>query len=225
MILKNLFLIIFLGNLLLSKDIIKGKELFNKHCVICHGENGKGLNMGFQVNPRDLTKSILNKSQVKNMIKYGNGYYGSLIDNMPPFQNRLTEKEIDNIAIYITEEFNKEARELKIKLLFKSTLITDLEKRQIEKWGKKIFKRNCIFCHGIDGKGDGVATKNPEKSIYPYNLTKTILDEEQIFLYTKFGGKHWGTARGDMPSWNKKYSDFKLKAVSKYINKQIKDQK
>ncbi len=43
-----------------------------------------------------------------------------------------------------------------------------------------------------------------------------------MFLYTKEGGKFWGTHKDDMPSWKKKYSDFDLKSVVEYIDKVIK---
>lgn len=34
---------------------------------------------------------------------------------------------------------------------------------------------------GIDGNGNGEATRNPEMSIFPYNLVKSLLDEKQMF--------------------------------------------
>ena len=86
------------------------------------------------------------------------------------------------------------------------------------KRGKKIFNRNCKYCHGDIGKGDGLAAKNPVDSIFPYDLTRTLLTKQQIFLYIKYGGKHWGTDKNDMPSWKKKYDDFTLRSVTKYVD-------
>ena len=89
----------------------------------------------------------------------------------------------------------------------------------------KIFNRNCKYCHGIKGYGDGVATKNPTDSIFPYNLTKTLLTKQQIFLYIKFGGHFWGTDKDDMPSWKKKYNDFQIHSIAKFIDEEIRSRK
>ena len=48
------------------------------------------------------------------------------------------------------------------------------------KRGEKIYKRNCRWCHGLSGHGDGEATKNPVDSIYPYDLTKTLLTKKTL---------------------------------------------
>jgi len=86
------------------------------------------------------------------------------------------------------------------------------------KCGAKIYKRNCSWCHGLQARGNGEATRNPEKSIYPYNLRKTLLSKEQIFLYAKYGGAFWGSYKSDMPSWKRKYDDHSLKSVVYYID-------
>jgi cbb3-type cytochrome c oxidase subunit III len=199
-----------------------GKELFNTKCTACHGQNGQGKEVGFHVNPRNLTKSILTESQIVKVIKHGAVARGALTDEMRSFSSELSDDEINKIAKYVFNTFVKDSHDKKIDALFKSEYTPIDKKEKMLKVGKKIFKRNCSFCHGVKGLGDGLATTNPEKSIFPYNLSKTILDEDQIFLFTKFGGKHWGTARGDMPSWSKKYNDYKLKSVAKYIEQEIK---
>ena len=92
------------------------------------------------------------------------------------------------------------------------------------KIGEKIYKKKCSLCHGKQGEGDGTFVKASKKNkdmIYPYNLQRTLLSEEQIFLYAKYGGKFWGTYKNDMPSWKKKYSDVELKSVAKYVSKKI----
>ena len=89
--------------------------------------------------------------------------------------------------------------------------------------GAEIYQKRCVLCHGMDGKGDGAATRNPEKSIYPYDLVKSLLDEKQMFLYVKYGGSFWGTRKNDMPSWSKKYDDYTMKSVVKYIKTELKE--
>jgi hypothetical protein len=56
-------------------------------------------------------------------------------------------------------------------------------------------------------------------SIFPYDLSKTLLSDKQMFLYIRDGGKAWGTDKTDMPGWSRKYDDFTIKSVVKYIRK------
>lgn len=103
-----------------------------------------------------------------------------------------------------------------------------LDDTKMLKIGKKIFKRNCSLCHGVTGNGESVyveQSKENQQFLYPYNLNKIILDENQVFLYAKFGGHFWGTDKEDMPSWKKKYDDTKLKYVAKYIVTKIKSKR
>jgi cbb3-type cytochrome c oxidase subunit III len=220
---KSLLAITLLSTVIVAGDINNGKKIFSQNCAVCHGEYGNGLNMSFDVNPRNLTKSLLKKEQMIKVITDGAVEYGALTHEMRAFKGELSTKQIDDVAEYVSSTLSKKSYDESINLMFKSDLIPESKKEKMEKWGKKIFKRNCAFCHGPKGLGDGIATRNPEKSIFPYDLSKTILSEDQMFLYIKYGGKHWGTARGDMPAWSKKYNDFKLKSVSQYVEKYIKN--
>jgi len=141
---------------------------------------------------------------------------------MPAFKYVYNESQLKSVAYYISHNFNSNRDNRIQKLLNESKTEKDLLKNpKYIRWGKKIFNRNCKFCHGISGAGDGIATKNPEDSIYPYDLRKVVLTKDQIFLYIKYGGKHFGTNKDDMPSWKRKYNDFKLRAVTKYIEENI----
>jgi len=111
-----------------------------------------------------------------------------------------------------------------MKLYAKSDIVPDSKKPKMLKRGKKIYKRNCSWCHGLTGRGDGEATRNPELSIFPYDLTKTLLTREQSFLFTKYGSHYWGTEKTDMPAWSPKYDDYTIKSVIKYIEEVLKEQ-
>jgi mono/diheme cytochrome c family protein len=64
-------------------------------------------------------------------------------------------------------------------------------------------------------------SKGSKEFLYPYNLTKILLSEEQIFLYAKEGGHYWGTDKKGMPSWKKKYDDKTLRSVAHYVKEKI----
>jgi mono/diheme cytochrome c family protein len=199
-------------------DLKEGKRIYDKTCVSCHGENGK-VNKGvsFIVNPRDLSKTILYPEQLYKIIRDGAHFYGASSDIMPSFKSVLDEKELRSVTHYIVEEFGLESKKKVDKLMSEADKIDPTKEAKMLKRGKKIYNRNCSWCHGIDGTGDGEATRNPEMSIFPYDLTKSLFDKDQMFLYTKYGGKYWGTDKADMPSWSRKYDDFTIHSVTKYI--------
>ena len=217
---KTVILLSFLSLSVLAveKDFKVGEEIYKNTCVSCHGVDGNVNNaLSFVVKPRSLKKSILNEEQNYKIIKKGTHFWGSAADIMPSFESVYTEDELRSVAHYISKKFNPNAQQRVKDLYTKSDVIPKDKVAKMLKRGEKIYKRNCSWCHGVDAKGDGEATHNPEKSIYPYNLRKTLLTSEQMFLYAKHGGQFWGTDKDDMPSWSRKYDDYTLKSVVKYI--------
>ncbi len=207
-------------------DINLGERLYNETCISCHGVNGEGnSDMQLVVNSRKLNQTILNEEQSYQIIKDGAHHWGAHADIMPAFKYVYDEKELRALSHYITKTFNENIDEKIDKLYNQAKIVPENKKIKMLKRGKKIFKRNCSWCHGKTGKGDGEATRNPEKSIFPYDLTKTLLSNKQMFLYTKDGGKFWGTYKDDMPSWKKKYDDYTIKSIVKYINEVIREEK
>jgi cbb3-type cytochrome c oxidase subunit III len=204
-----------------------GKKIYLKTCVSCHGVDGDSkTDMRLIVRPRQLIKSILTKNQVLAIIKEGAHYYGASSDIMPSFKPVLNQEELEDAAHYVYTEFMSKRDERVKQLLDESEAIVDVLK--MDKRGEKIFNRNCSMCHGVNGDGQSEYVEQSKASknfIYPYNLRKTLLTQEQIFLYAKFGGKFWGTDQDHMPSWKRKYDDFTLKSVAKYVDEKIKEKK
>ncbi|MEA3383347.1 MAG: c-type cytochrome [Campylobacterota bacterium] len=199
----------------------KGEKLYSQTCVSCHGVDGtSNTNMRLVVKPRDLTKTVLYEKQIVNIIKDGSMFWGSKADIMPAFKYVYNDNQIKSIAYFVYNKFVKETASSRASLTNTSKETKELSLTL----GKKIFKRNCSLCHGIKGDGESIyveESKSQDNFIYPYNLTKILLNEKQIFLYSKFGGKFWGTDKNDMPSWSQKYNDFELKSVAKYIHEVI----
>ena len=203
-------------------DFKVGEEIYLNTCASCHGVDGKvNKDIQFVVKPRNLHISILDEEQSYNIIKKGAHYWGAASAMMPSFESVYSEDELRSVAHYISKKFNPNSQQRVKELYAKSDVVPKDKVAKMLKRGKKIYKRNCSWCHGVDAKGDGLATHNPEKSIYPYNLRKTLLTSEQIFLYAKHGGQFWGTDKNDMPSWSRKYDDYSLKSVVKYIESEF----
>ncbi len=218
--LKSLLAIVLLGSFLHASDVKfkKGKKIYETTCISCHGVDGiSKTEMKLIVNPRALSKTILTQKQSYSIIKDGSHFWGSAADIMPSFKHVYAEEELRSVAYYTSKAFNQNV-EKKIDMLYaKSDVIPEVKKSKMMKRGKKIYKRNCSWCHGLEAKGDGEASRNPELSIFPYDLTKTLLTQKQMYLYIKYGGQYWGAHKDDMPSWSKKYDDFTIKSVVRYI--------
>jgi len=199
-----------------------GKTMYRDTCISCHGDHGKAnTKMNLIVKPRDLTKTILTEKQTYLITKDGAHHWGAKADIMPAFKYVYNEKQLRAVSHYISKQFNPNVHKKIEMLCSKCDKPAINQDKKMKKWGKKIWKRNCSWCHGPTGHGNGVATKNPVDSIYPYDLTKTLLTRQQIFLYTKFGGHYFGTYKTDMPSWKKKYDDFKLHSIARYVDEII----
>ena len=203
----------------------EGKKIYQQTCITCHGDNGKtNATMMLIVKPRKLQKTILTQEQSFKIIKEGGRHWGAHSDLMPAFKYVYDDKQILAVASYIHYAFNPRG-DIKIQTLLNEAKTDVMSEEKMLKTGQKIFKRNCSLCHGITGNGESAyveESKANEMFIYPYNLRRTLLDENQIFLYAKFGGHYWGADKTDMPAWKKKYSDKKLKSVARYVYQNIK---
>jgi len=221
-----LFVLLVFSSNAQDQQYTLGEKIYNKACVSCHGLDGKkAKGVSFIVNPRDLKKTILREDQAYLVVKDGAHKHGSAADIMPAFKTVLNEEELRAVTHYMYKKFDPQADERISELYAQSDEIPAAKKAKMAKRGAKIYKRNCSWCHGKSGDGDGEATRNPEKSIYPYNLVTSLLDEKQMFLYVKYGGHFWGTDKKDMPSWAKKYDDYTIKSVIYHIEKELKGNK
>ncbi len=227
----KLIFFIFIPILLFSQTLEEkymfeeGKKIYQQTCISCHGIDGNtNKEMQLIVKPRTLVKTILTKEQSFKIIKEGAHFWGARADIMPSFKYIYSDDEIKAIAFYISKEFNSH-RDDKVKKLLEESKTKIISDKKLLKDGHKIFKRNCSLCHGINGDGKSAYIEKSKKNdnfIYPYNLTRTLLTETQIFLYAKYGGHFWGADKTDMPSWKKKYNDEKLKSVARYVHLKIK---
>ncbi|NBC25068.1 MAG: c-type cytochrome [Bacteroidetes bacterium] len=72
-----------------EKELAEGQKLYKRHCISCHGMNGK---MGFN-GAKDLTESNLTFNERKVLIAYGR-------ESMMAFKSILDPEEIEAVARY-----------------------------------------------------------------------------------------------------------------------------
>ena len=227
LVLLTLFLVLQAESTPLNEKMFEmGEEIYEETCISCHGVDGQtNLEMELVVKPRQLNKTILSEAQAFQIIKHGAHHWGAHSDIMPAFKYVYSDEQIHSVAHYVSKKFNASRDKRVEKLLKESTKLSNKEEKNKLVLGKKIFQKKCALCHGVRGNGESEyveQSKHEENFIYPYNLTRTLLQEHQIFLYAKFGGHFWGTHKDDMPSWKRKYNDIILKSVAHYVEKEIK---
>jgi len=209
------------------KELLEmGEALYVETCISCHGVHGESNPaMQLVVRPRRLQETILSQKQMFEIIKHGAHYFGAHASIMPAFKYVYDDEQIYAVAYFISHEFNPQRDQKINKLLDESQKLTTKQEGEMLQVGEKIFHKKCAMCHGLTGNGDSEYVQQSKKQknfICPYNLTRTLLSEDQIFLYAKFGGHYWGADKKDMPSWKRKYNDVELKSVAKYVQERIK---
>ncbi|WP_066060635.1 c-type cytochrome [Neobacillus soli] len=150
-----------------SKAATAGEKVYNKQCLLCHGETGKGegANAGTALNNQHFLNTVSNKD-LYNYIKHGR-----IGTAMPAYGPRLSEKDLNNLVAFIRNWQTKE-----IEMEVPRTIAGDPEN------GKKQYNVYCMNCHGEAGAGKfkmGPALANPQYLKYT--------TDKQIWTDTAYG--------------------------------------
>lgn len=74
-------------------DVFKGKELYTRHCMGCHGPSGEGMMPGLPNFSRG-EQMFKTDSQLIDAIRDGNGV-------MPSFNGLLDDEQISDVVAYL----------------------------------------------------------------------------------------------------------------------------
>lgn len=163
----------------LNREVVEGKEIFNRYCIACHGADGKGNGpeaYRLETKPTDFTSGN---------IKFKSTPYGTLpLENdivttlrlgvrttaMLP-QLQLSDEQMHAVAAYVMSFMPKDQG---IGIPIEMAKAPPVSNSLLET-GKKLFETDCAVCHGKGGEGDGPASKNLTdylgRPIRPANLT------------------------------------------------------
>jgi mono/diheme cytochrome c family protein len=150
-----------------SEAIAAGEKIYNKQCLICHGENGKGegKNAGTAINNQQYL-SAFSDIDIFNSVKFGREGTG-----MPSYGPRLSEDELNNVVAYI-RNWQSEEIDFEVPKTIAGNIVN----------GEKLYNLYCINCHGEAGSGKlkmGTALSNPQ-------FLKFTTDK-QIWIGTAYG--------------------------------------
>lgn len=210
-----------------AHTIEHGRAVYEKHCSICHGDNGDGKSIrsvDMKLKPSDLSTGVYKyRSTPAGSLPTDEDIYMTISrgvrgTGMLPWFGLSSE---DKWAVtYFIKTFSERfARESASPIVVPelSAISTDLVER-----GKIIFDReNCWECHGRKGMGDGpLADELKDERGIPLKL-RSFLSEplkrgskiEDIYISIAAGFE--GTP---MASYGEAISDEDILAVSAYVN-------
>jgi mono/diheme cytochrome c family protein len=167
----------------LSGDAARGKPLYRRYCIGCHGPkgDGQGDNAPFMdPRPRDFTAGTFKCRSTPTgtlpldtdvFSTIGRGIYAS---SMPPWGALEPQQRADLLA-YVKDfcpRYRAEKPEAPLQIPPEPSNTAESVNR-----GAKVYERmECWKCHGKDGSGNGPSattlTDNKDRLIVPYDFTK-----------------------------------------------------
>lgn len=223
-----------------QKYVREGGEIYSKDCLYCHGDHldGKGhFAQGFNPPPANFTDpgtiAMLQESYLFwRIAKGGPGLPKESApwnSAMPAWEDRLSEEEIWKTILYLYEAAGVQPRRWEAARGQRPVasltpdpwpLPSDAWAQQAEGLGKQVYEKRCAFCHGFEGKGDGVAApfldprpRDFTRGLYKICSTpsgKLPTDDDLLTIVTE------GMPGTSMPGWSK-LSERERRAVVQYI--------
>lgn len=167
-----------------------GRAAFKENCAGCHGTDAAGAKGFPNLNDDDWLWGG-KVSDIYKTLLYGirSGHDKARFSQMPSFglDEVLTRQDIKDVAEYV---------------------LSLSDRAKYNKKGEKIFKANCVACHGYNAKGN--------KNLGAPNLTDHIWlygDDKSDLFYTIFYSR-----AGVMPYWKDRLDDSTIRQLSLYVH-------
>jgi DMSO reductase family type II enzyme heme b subunit len=162
-------------------DANAGKAVYERKCLLCHGEKGDGNGAGAEhlaPRPRDFTKGLYKIRTTANKTPTDQDIFKVIAEGMPgtsmPAWAVLPEKDRWNLVAYVKtfapEQFKEAPKKLELPKEVASSEASI-------KRGKEMFEAiECHKCHGTEGRADGPSRPELKDEwghpIPPANLAK-----------------------------------------------------
>jgi len=219
-------------------DLEKGRVVYEKYCLWCHGKDGAGDGPAapyLNPPPRDFTYGLYkwkstsfseitpSDGDFRKMISgyYGGGGHGLKGTAMPGWGKALSKDEIKYVIAYIKSFSGLEEPEEKS---IDTGIVSRVSGNGLLSRGAGLFKKNCRPCHGAKGRGDGEKRLKDDfgARTWPRNLTKPWTFRAGATaedIYTRITAGIQGT---QMPSFadpdsRKVLSDKDRAALARYV--------
>jgi len=164
-----------------AQDANAGKAVYERKCLLCHGEKGDGKGPSAELllpKPRDFTKGLYKIRSTANKTPTDQDLFRIVSDGMPgtsmPAWDVLPERDRRNVVAYVKTFAPDVFKEAPKKLeLPKEVASSDASIKR----GKEMFEAiECHKCHGTDGRADGPSRSELKDEwghpVAPANLTK-----------------------------------------------------
>jgi len=218
-------------------DLEKGRVVYEKYCLWCHGKDGAGDGPAapyLNPPPRDFTYGLYKwKSTPFSEITPSDGDFRKMISGvyggghglngtaMPGWGKELSKDEIKYVIAYIKSFSGLEEPEEKA---IDTGIVSRVSGNGLLSRGQGLFKKNCRPCHGAKGRGDGEKRLKDDfgARTWPRNLTKPWTfraGARAEDIYTRITTGIQGT---QMPSFadpdsRKVLSDKDRAAIARYV--------
>jgi len=174
-------------------QVARGKQVFDKYCVLCHGAkgDGKGLvgiihrfqkhGMVIQIYPRDFTAGMFKfRTTPTGYLPTDADLLHTITNGIPrsgmPSHEDVSLADRKAVIAYI-KTFSKRWQEEEVGEPIKiPNAPSYVGSRKSVKRGKELYKKvGCFQCHGLSGKGDGPSSKTLKDAwgdqILPFDFT------------------------------------------------------
>ncbi len=169
-----------IGNL--TGNAKRGKGLYIRYCIFCHGPNGDGQGETAQYinpKPRDFTKAVFKcRSTPSGSLPLDSDLYDTIsrgvhASGMPSWKPLLRQERADLVAYIKT--FSSAFQEEKPGEVAQIPMEPANSPESIKRGSELFQSMNCWQCHGKDGRGNGpsAATLTDSKGnpITPFDFT------------------------------------------------------